>query len=157
MDEFKERLLTNRRGEHNKSIGIDSVVFIYQMERHPIYWSLANSVLTSIADHRNTGVASMITLMEITIHPWRATQEMVAREYETFLVHFPNLQLVDINRSIARHAAQLRARFGILTPDAIQVAAALEYGATGFVTNDLALQRLAQVIDVIVLQEFVRG
>ncbi len=95
--------------------------------------------------------------MELTVHPWRANLEMVAREYETLLVHFPNLHLAEINRNVARRAARLRARFGLRTPDALQVSAALDRGATAFVTNDLALHRLAEVIDVIMLRDYVRG
>lgn len=98
----------------------------------------------------------MITLIELTVHPWRVSMEIIAREYESLLVHFPNLHLAEINRDIARLAARLRARFGLRTPDAIQVAAAIEHQATAFVTNDLALHRLAGLIDMIILSDLVR-
>lgn len=155
MDEPSYQLLAERLASH-KIIGVDSAIFIYQVEAHPIYQPLADTVLSGIANQRYKGVTSVITLIELTVHPWRANLAMIAREYEALLAHFPNLHLVEINRNIARRAARLRARFGIHTPDALQVAAALEYGATAFVSNDLALHRLNDVMDMIILREYVR-
>src|SRR5688500_10336932 len=122
MDGLRDQLLADRLALHKK-VGIDSPIFIYQIETHPIYHSLAGIVLSGIVDHRYEGITSIITLMEVTVHPWRANLEMVAREYETLLVRFPNLRLIEINRDVARRAARLRARFGIRTPDALQLAA----------------------------------
>jgi predicted nucleic acid-binding protein len=156
MDEFRSRLLTDRLSLH-KVVGIDSSIFIYQLEAHPVYQSLANIVLTGVIEQRYEGITSIITMIELTVHPWRAKMEIIAREYETLLVHFPNLQLIEINRNVARRAARLRAQFGIHIPDALQVSAALENGSTAFVTNDVALQRLRGLMDVITLREFVRG
>ena len=156
MDEFSGNLLADRLAAHT-IVGIDSAIFIYQLEAHPIYYPLADRVLSGIAAHHYRGITSVITLMELTVHPWRANMEMIAREYEALLVHFPNLQLIDVNREIARRAAQLRARFALRPADALQVAAALENGATAFVTNDQALNRVVDIVDVIVLLEFVQG
>jgi predicted nucleic acid-binding protein len=40
-------------------------------------------------------------------------------------------------------------------PDALQVAASLSFGAKAFLTNDERLSKLQDLIDVIVLDEFV--
>jgi predicted nucleic acid-binding protein len=156
MDEFRDQLLANRLASH-RIVGIDSAIFIYQIENHPVYQSLARIVLSGIVDRHYEGVTSVITLMELTVHPWRANLERVAREFETLLVRFPNLHLVEINRDTARHAARLRARFGLRTPDALQVAAVLDQGATALVTNDLGLRHLSGLLDIIILREFIRG
>jgi predicted nucleic acid-binding protein len=156
MDEFRNQLLTNQLQLY-QIVGIDSAIFIYTVEDHPRYTPLATTVLSGMAEQQYIGVTSVITLTEVTVQPWRAKREMVAREYETLLAHFPTLRLVDIDRDIARHAARLRAHFGIRTLNALQVATAMEHGATGFVTNDRELQRLVDIIDVIIRQKFVRG
>jgi uncharacterized protein len=155
VDESSRHLLANRLASH-QSVGVDSAIFIYQFEAHPIYHPLAHIVLSGIIDQRYEGVTSVMTITEITVHSWRANMEMIAREYESLLAHFPNLHLAEVNRDIARRAARLRADFGIRTPDALQVATAVEHRATAFVTNDRALRRLNGVLDIIVLQEFVR-
>ena len=78
----------------------------------------------------------------------------MAREYEALLVHFPNLSIVDVDRKVARAAAQLRAKYNVSPPDALQVAASLSYGAKAFLTNDKRLSKLQELIDVIVLADF---
>jgi predicted nucleic acid-binding protein len=94
--------------------------------------------------------------MELTVQPWRVSRPAVARTYEALLLHFPNLSLVDVTRDVARRAARLRAGYGVRPADALHVATALISRATGFVTNDLGLRRMAPELDVIVLQEYVR-
>jgi predicted nucleic acid-binding protein len=93
--------------------------------------------------------------MELTVQPWRADRPAVARAYEALLVHFPNLTVADVTRDTARRAAQLRASYAIRPADALHAATALVHGATGFVTNDRGLGRLAPELDVIVLDDFI--
>jgi predicted nucleic acid-binding protein len=80
---------------------------------------------------------------------------VAAREYEALLVHFPHLQMAEVTRDIARRAAQLRGRHHLRPADALQVATALRYGATGLVTNDHQLRRLSGLVEVLLLDEFV--
>ncbi len=93
--------------------------------------------------------------MEITVRPWQLGREQAAREYEAVLVHFPNLTIVDVDRNVARTAAQLRARYNVNPPDALQVAASLNFGAKAFFTNDKRLSRLQELIDVLVMDDFI--
>ena len=138
-------------------IGVDTPVFIYHFEEHPDYALLTKEVLEGIERGRWEGVTSMITLMETTVHPWRLGREEVARKYEALLLNFPHLTFAVIDREIARSAAQLRARFDVRPPDALQVAAALVRGAQAFVTNDKRLRKLEPLLKIIVLQDLLEG
>ena len=92
--------------------------------------------------------------MEITVHPWQLENESAAREYEAILVHFPNLSIADVDRNVARTAAQLRAKYNVSPPDALQVAASVSFGAKAFLTNDKKLSRLDEIMDILVLDDF---
>jgi predicted nucleic acid-binding protein len=148
MDEFSKRLA------NAKVIGLDTSIFIYFLDPNPRYAPLAQIIIKGIEEGKWQGVTSTITLMEITVRPWQLGREMVARVYEAILVHFPNLSIVDIDRNVARTAAQLRARYNVSPPDALQVAASVSFGAKAFLTNDKRLSRLQELIDVIVLDDF---
>jgi predicted nucleic acid-binding protein len=50
--------------------------------------------------------------------------------------------LLEVSRDQLRTAAQLRAATDINTPDALQLAAAVAYGCTAFVTNDRRLPEI---------------
>lgn len=145
----------NQRLARAKVIGLDTPVFIYFLENNLKYGSLAQIAFSGIEKGKLQGVTSTITIMEITVRPWQLGNEAVAREYEAALVHFPNLSVVDVDRNVARAAAQLRARYNVSPPDALQVATSLAYGAKAFLTNDKRLSKLQEVIDVIVLDDFV--
>jgi predicted nucleic acid-binding protein len=57
----------------------------------------------------------------------------------------PNLRIADMG-------AHLRAEYNLRTPDAIQAATCLSYGATGFISNDAGFRRVAG-LDVMVLDD----
>ena len=135
-------------------VGIDTPVFIYHIEAHPQYSPLTQGIFSSMEKGKWTGVTSAITLMEINVHPWKIGREDVARKYEALLVNFPNMSIVNIDRDVARIASQLRARFGVSPPDALQVAASLVAGAKLFLTNDRRLSSLQSLIDIVVLDDY---
>ncbi|RPI92463.1 MAG: type II toxin-antitoxin system VapC family toxin [Chloroflexi bacterium] len=137
-----------------ESVGVDTPVFIYHLEAHEKYAALTQKIFSSMENGKWQGVTSTITLMEINVHPWRIGREDVARKYEALLMNFPNLNIIDIDRDVARIAAQLRARFDIRPPDALQVAASLTMGARGFLTNDRRLSGLRSLTDIIVLDDY---
>jgi len=148
MDEFSKRLAGA------KVVGLDTPIFIYFLENNGRYGELALIAFDGIEEGKWEGVTSTITLMEITVRPWQLAREAAAREYEAILVQFPNLSIVDVDRNVARAAAQLRAKYNISPSDALQVAACLSFGAKAFLTNDRRLSKLQELIEVIVLDDF---
>lgn len=52
------------------------------------------------------------------------------------------LILIALEHDLLRQAAELRAHYGIKTPDAIQVAAALQTKCKMFITNDRRLPKI---------------
>jgi predicted nucleic acid-binding protein len=135
-------------------ICLDTPVFIYHLEGNPDYLALTQEILAGVQAGRWRAVTSTVTVMEITVPAWGQGREGVARQYETLLANFPNLDLVDITRDVARQAARLRARFRVRPADALQVAAGLVNGATAFVTNDRPLGQLKALVEVILLEDY---
>jgi predicted nucleic acid-binding protein len=135
-------------------IGFDTAIFIYHFEENPAYLPLTRELLSSVERRERKGVTSTISLMEIIVKPLALKQIDVARKYEAMLVNFPNLDIVDIDRDVIRLAARLRAEYRIRPPDALQISACLLFGADAFVTNDSALRRLREKLDVLLLDDF---
>ena len=136
-------------------VGLDTSIFIYHLEANPTYAPLTQIAFESMEKGKFKGVTSTITLMELTVLPWRMGYENAAREYEAVLVNFPNLSIVDIDRNVARLAAKLRADYNVSPADALQVAASLQGGARTFLTNDKRLTGLGTIIEVLILDDFV--
>ena len=135
-------------------IVLDSAIFIYHFEAHPTYLPLTQVILEMISDGTCQGIISTVTLMELTVLPWRLGRANVARQYELLLVNFPHLIIADVSRDVARRATQLRALYRIRPADSLLVATGLVNQATAWVTNDKNLRRLAPDIEVFVLDDW---
>ena len=61
------------------------------------------------------------------------------------MLNTANLTTYDLTPDIAQKAAEIRANYQIRTPDAIQLAAALQGNAAFFLTNDLNLKKFAEI------------
>jgi predicted nucleic acid-binding protein len=138
-------------GRH-KRVLIDTSVWIYHFEQHIEFGAAAGHVIESLEDGRFRGVASELTLLELTVRPLQLGRQDVADDYEVLLGYFPNLELVPISREILMEAAALRARHRLRTPDAIQIATGLAAGATLAVTND-AEWRAVPSIEIVNLSD----
>jgi len=136
-------------------IGIDTPIFIYHLENHPTYSPFTQVLLARIESGETKAMTSVITLLEIAVRPFQLGRPDVAMKYETLLVKFPNLSIVDIDRDVARRAAKLRAEYRLRPADALQVAACQAQGAQVFITNDRRLAPLKTEIEIVVLDDFV--
>ena len=136
----------------HERIGADTMVFIYYLEDHPAYAPLLQPLFEAWEEGRNSGVTSVITLLEILVKPKREGQEEAARDYLELLTTYPYLTIVEVDLGVAERAADLRAKYGIRTPDALQLAAALQAEAGGFITNDGRLKQVAE-LEIVLLDD----
>ena len=91
------------------------------------------------------GVTSPITLVETLIIPIRFNDARLQQEYRSFLLGGAYLTLLPVSEKITEASAVLRARYNLRTPDALQVATAIEAGCEAFVTNDIKLTRITEI------------
>ena len=136
----------------HRLIALDTSVWIYHFEGSAVYAPAADSVLEAIANGRIGAVASELVLLELLVAPLKKWAQDVADEIELTLLHFPNLQLAPATRDVLVRAAEIRARYGLRTPDAIMLATAVDSGATLAVTNDSAWRKVEE-IEVLLLRD----
>jgi predicted nucleic acid-binding protein len=133
------------------------MVFIYHLEDHPTYAPLTQSIFEAWESGRTSGVTSAITMLEILVQSKREGNWKAARDYHEFLSTYPNLHILGVDLVVADMAADLRARHAIRTPDALQIATTLQAGASGFITNDEQLRKMAdEGIEVLVLDDLLK-
>jgi predicted nucleic acid-binding protein len=98
------------------------------------------------------GFASVVTLTEVLTQPIRFGNTSLEISYRNLLLQSRNFALISIDPAIAEQAADLRARYNVRTPDALQIAAALNIGCDAFLMNDAGLKRVTE-LRIIVLDE----
>jgi len=126
-------------------IGLDTSVFIYLINTTSPFSAIAADVFQQLQQQSMTGVTSVLTLTELLVKPLQTDRRGLAARYEALVRSMPNVAVVDIDARVARRAAALRAKHATSTADSLQIAAALEHGATAFVTNDRRLRRMDEI------------
>jgi predicted nucleic acid-binding protein len=131
-------------------IGLDTNVFIYFLEAHPQYGSWCASLFDMIERGHNPAVTSTVTLLELLVLPYRNQKEELAQKIFALTSTYPGLEWVPLTMNLADRAAELRARYRLSTPDAIQLATAISRRATRFYGNDRSLRRVSEIECLIV-------
>ena len=131
-------------GERER-IGLDTNLFIYFLEAHPRYGAWCASLFDRIERGHNPAVTSTVTLLELLVQPYRDQKEELAQKIFALTSTYPKIEWVPVSMSLADRAAELRARYRLSTPDAIQLATAIGHKATRFYGNDRSLRRVKEI------------
>lgn len=128
----------------------DTPPVIYFVERHPRYVDVMREVFARVRDGIPFAVTSPVTLAECLIAPLRWGQAQLQQDFIDIVVHGNNTVFVAIDEALGRRAAEVRAKYNLSLPDAIQVAVALHTGCEAILTNDVDLRRVAELHVVLV-------
>ena len=133
-------------------MGLDTSVFIFQIETNPKYLELVHPIFVWLEKSRSRAVTSTITMLELLVQPYRFSDIDRVNQFYALLSTYPNLKWVEPTLEIADSAARLRAEHNLRTPDALQVATALTHQATGLISNDIAFKRV-EGLEMIILDD----
>ncbi len=133
-----------------QKVALDTSVFIYVFEKHPVFVERAKKILIDIEHGKQNGIFSVIGMIELQTGPKSLDRHDVAARYRELVTTFPNLSVINLNEAIIERTSDLRARYKIATPDAIHLATAIEFGASRFITNDKTLKKVKE-IEVVLL------
>lgn len=138
--------------ENISLLAFDTAPIIYFVEANPNYDALVTAIFERVENGQITGITSVISLTEVLIHPIRLQNQNLKIRYREILQNSPNFFTKTISTAIAERAAELRAAYNLRTPDALQIAVALENNCDAFLCNDKNLQKVAE-IKVLILDE----
>ena len=133
-------------------LGLDTAPLIYFIEQNPAYVDVMREVFKQITDGDFAASSSVISLTEVLVQPLRQNNQSLADDYRDLLLNGINFRLISLSPKIAETAARLRATFQIRTPDALQLATALEDGCEAFLCNDKGLKKFTE-LKVVILDE----
>jgi predicted nucleic acid-binding protein len=124
-------------------VGLDTTPLIYYTEANPTYIEVVDPFFKAVERGEFIVVTSIVTLLEVLVRPFRDGDLELAQEYRDFLFDSDNVSIRFLSQKIVEEAARLRAfHNNIRTPDAIQMATAIDANASFFLTNDTRLPSL---------------
>ena len=126
------------------NVYLDSMIYIYHFEKNPYYFKLTHSLFTKIQERKILCMASALLLTEVLTKPKKENNLYLAHFYKTFIKN--NIEIIDFDSELAEKAASIRAQYNLKTPDAIHLATALEGDADFFITNDLKMKNIENLM-----------
>ncbi|MBX2968883.1 MAG: type II toxin-antitoxin system VapC family toxin [Cyclobacteriaceae bacterium] len=134
-------------------IFLDTSPFIYYIEEKGEYIGTLAPLFEMNSKGEYQIVTSSLTLTEVLTLPYRKKEKSLVDDYEQILLHSPFVFIMSIDSHVAKRAAKIRAEYNFRTPDALQLAAAIESSSDIFLTNDRQLMRTKEEIEVVILSD----
>jgi predicted nucleic acid-binding protein len=128
-------------------IYVDACLLIYLVERHP-RWGEAVSKAMSHAADAQFGISPLVKF-ECMVGPAKRGDPVLERAYTDVFDLFVPLAMPD---SVYPQAAQLRARFGLKSPDALHLATAQHHRCEALWTNDERLDQASHGLARMILK-----
>jgi len=128
----------------NGSVYVDAQIFIYGVEKHPVYEPVLQTLWQGVSSGTFEIVTSELTLLEVLTGPLKKNDSVLASDYEQFL-KLDGIRTVPISQAILREAARIRATSNLRTPDAIHAATAVASGCSVLITNDAAFKNFTAI------------
>ena len=120
---------------------LDATPVIYSVEQISPYAPVVDLRLGSAGLIR---IASELTRLECRVKPLRNGDNALLAEFDDFFANDIS-ECVDLTRAVMNRAAEIRAKYGFKTPDAIHLAAACTAKCDTFLTNDHRLERFTEL------------
>ena len=128
-----------------KFLFLDSAPLIYFIEGNSTFQNILLRLFASVDKKELFFLTSTITLLEVLVKPIKDGNKSISEKYIEILTTSSGIDIFDLNISVAKEAAQLRAKYSLRTPDAIQIATSLVFGADYFLTNDSRLKNVTEI------------
>ena len=127
----------------NKTVALDSMVFIYLIEKTEPYFTTCRHLLSLAESGQIIALSSIISVLE-TLSPSKyIPAEYTQTEIVNFFKNTPGVSICPVDWPVCLEAARLRRENKFLkTPDSIQLATALVHQADIFITHDKKMQKL---------------
>lgn len=121
---------------------LDSNILIHPVERHEPYREVLNPLWLAVEEGTAAAVTSELSLVEILTKPIRENNSALAGTYRELILNAKGIHPAPVSREVLTKAAEIRAHFGLKTPDAIHAATALLHPVALFLTNDSGFKRV---------------
>ena len=127
-------------------VALDTVIFIYHFEKSKTYFKLTKEIFSRLDENQEfSAITSILTLLEVSVKPIEDSRDDLLKEYSDKLLYDNKLTTLMIERDVAIKAAELRAKYRLRTPDAIQIATSIIGKAGAFITNDMDLMKVKKL------------
>lgn len=142
-----------RKAIDAKIIGVDTMLFIYLFEKNKKYFFIAKEFFDLVEKGKIIAVTSIMSPIEILSISILEDYPEKQKLYLSFFKKVKNIEVREIKWELVEKVSNLRRKYNLRTPDAIQLANAIDSQAKIFLTNDMRLSKVEE-IEVILLEDY---
>ena len=123
---------------------LDASTIIYALESLPPFRDTVTAwIMRAEGTVDGLVITSRLSRLECRVKPLREANASLLARYDDFFTR-SLMMVVEVTAPVIEQATDLRARYGLRTPDAIHLATAIEEHADQFLTGDTALARCTE-------------
>jgi len=126
--------------KHSK-VFVDTPAFLYFFEENPDWLDLTITIFELAEEKEIKIITSSITVLEVLTGLEKEGSDKDKEEFKNMINDF-GVEVVGFKEKHATTAAYLRVEYNLKSPDAIQLAIAIEEDIAAFVTNDQQLTKI---------------
>jgi predicted nucleic acid-binding protein len=123
---------------------LDANILIYHLEANPDLGARASARLEALHVAGDQVVVSDLIRLECRVGPLKSGDASLLARYDGFF-SLPGVEVVALTAAVCDRAAAIRATHGFRTPDALNLAAAVDSGCGLFLTHDARLGRFPEL------------
>lgn len=136
--------------QHVNSVFFDTAPLIYLIENDERFAEKTLNFIVSQVESGALFYSSVLTYAEFCVKPEQLGKLEIITSFDD-LIHDLDIDMVEINKDIARLTAKLRAKYTFLkTIDALQISSAIFYKCDLFFSNDSKLKNVNEINVVLV-------
>ena len=126
----------------DKTVFFDTAPFIYVFENKLPYKKLLAPVFLAVDAGTIHAVSSLITVVEVLSKPYGLEQWDLIEKYRKIFGRSSKVDVLPLTLETTDLAAQIRGKYNLKTPDAIQWATVVLHNVDYFLTNDKEFKTL---------------
>ena len=135
--------------ENFSKVFVDTAPFVYLLEINEFLTDKTKQVFNNFLSN-TIFVTSVITYAEYCVRPKKINNQRAINKFK-YLLNDIGCDIKNIDIEIADITADLRAKYQFLkTPDALQLATAIQYNCNKFLTNDNKLKQISEIEIVLI-------
>jgi len=143
------------RFSDGERVALDTSVFIYYFNRQQPYFAPCLQLIRSIESGQLRAVISTVSEMEILVEPLAQGRHELVNDIEDLLRRLTSLDVVAVDRALARRAAELRAETRLRSLDALVAVTAIASGCSHLVGNDREFASRVKGVDYVMVADYV--
>ncbi|MBN1915754.1 PIN domain-containing protein [Candidatus Dojkabacteria bacterium] len=128
-----------------KKLYADSYFWICAFEGSPYYKRIVHDLLKYCLKKNILLTTSFLSFTECLVLPIRDGNRKLKTDYIEFLTELRIINPIPVDPIISIKAAELRAKYNIMTPDCIHLSTGIQSDCDYFISNDLNLKKVEEI------------